>query len=484
MQFLLPLTYAVFFIFLIAKMKLFATDVLSKIQWAGLFLLKGLIGVAGYYIYTYYYPQSDAYLYLEGSKNVFDNFAGTTSNIPISGWNSSFDDSFFNNSRIIIAINFFIQFVSFNNPFVHILFFCFFSFIGLAALFHSFHKYFPDRKRSLIIGIFLVPSVLFWTSGIYKEAIATLCVGLLIYITDFGMKRSYSLKEFGYLFLLFVFLFFLKIYILACLIPLLLIHFIVVRTGSKYYSIKYILCVLILGVGFHLFSKISPRTNYYQLIADKQSKAISEAKGGVFLVNDKNFVRLDYNDLGILIATADSIYRISNGNAYMSWKLDNMKDTTFVSNSNDSALYKIMYIIVPAKTALSIHKMEPTFYGVINQIPFAIANVFLQPSLFSIKNVLQLFSWIENMWLLLLIALSILFFDKKVLDHKEVFLFCLLFSLLQFAMIGLTSPVVGAMVRYKVTALPFFFTICLLAIDEVKLLRKLKRTKNSDSYTE
>jgi len=465
-------------------MKLFASDALLKVQWIGLFLLKAFVGIAGYYIYTYYYPQSDFYLYLEGSKNVFDQFAGNTSAAPITGWNSNFDDSFYNNSRIIIVINFFIRFLSFNNPHVHILFFCFFSFIGLAAIFRAFHYHFPDRKRILIFSIFLVPSVLFWTSGIYKEAVAILCVGLLVFISDFGLKKSYTLKAAGILLLLFLSLFFLKIYILACLFPLLLIHFLITRTGSKRYIIKYILCFAILGVGFHLFSKISHRTNYYQLIADKQSKAISEASGGIFLVNDKNFVRLAYNDLGILIAQSDSTYTISDGNSYMSWKLDNMKDTTFVSNSKDTAIYKMMYRIVPAKTVLPITKMEPTFWGAIKQIPFAILNVFLQPSLFNIKNMLQLFSWIENMWLLLLITLSVLFFDKKVLLQKEVFLFCLLFALLQYAMIGLTSPVVGAMVRYKVTALPFLFTICLLSINQVKLLGKLKRAKNSDSYTE
>lgn len=464
-------------------MKLFASEALLKVQWIGLFLLKAFVGIAGYYIYTYYYPQSDLYLYLEGSKNVFDQFSGNTSATPITGWNSSFDDSFYNNSRIIIAINFFIQFLSFNNPHVHILFFCFFSFIGLAALYRSFHRYFPDRKNALIVGVFLIPSVLFWTSGIYKEVVAVFCIGLLIFITDFGLKKMYSLKEAGMLLLLIVLLFFLKIYILACLIPLLLINFLVSRTVNKYYILKYFLCFAILGVGFHFLSKMSSRTNYYQLIADKQSKAISEAKGGIFLVNDENFVRLEYNDLGILIAQSDSTYTISDGNSYMSWKLDNMQDTTFVSNSNDTATYKMMYKIVPAKTVLPITKMEPTFLGAIKQIPFAIINVFLQPSLFSIKNMLQLFSWIENMWLLLLITLSVLFFDKKVLLQKEVFLFCLLFALLQYAMIGLTSPVVGAMVRYKVTALPFLFTICLLSIDQVKLLGKLKRAKNLDSYT-
>lgn len=478
MQFLLPLTYAILFIFLILKIKFFSIGDLSKLQLVGLFVLKAIAGVIGYYIYLYFYPQSDSYIYIEGGKNIFDQFTGSTNSNSVLGWSSSFDDVFYNNSRIIIYINFFIHFISFNNPFVHILFFCFFSFVGLTALYNAFYKYFPTKKNILVLGIYLVPSVLFWTSGVYKEAIAMLCVGLIVYVTDFGLSKSYSIKESILVTSLFLLLFFLKIYILVCLLPLLLINFCISRLGSKNYILKYIICfILLIGV-FHLVSKISDKTNLYQLMADKQVKAMNEANGGIFLVNEHNFVRLNYNDLGILIAESDSTYKIANGNTYMSWKLDNMKDTTFVANSMDTATYKIMYKIVPASSTIELQKMEPTFMGTLKRIPFAIANVFFQPTLFSIKNILQLFSWIENMWLLLLIVFAVLFFDKTIFDKKEILLFCMLFALFQFALIGLTSPVVGAMVRYKIIALPFLFTMCMLCIDGEKLMKKLKRSKN------
>ena len=233
MQFLLPLTYAILFIFLILKVKFFSIGGLSKLQLAGLFVLKGIAGVIGFYIYTYYYPQSDSYLYLEGSKNIFDQFSGNTSSTSVLGWHSNFDDAFYNNSRIIISINFFIQFLSFNNPFVHILFFCFFSFAGLTAMYNAFYKYFPEKKNILVLGIYIVPSVLFWTSGIYKEAIAMLCVGLTIYITDFGLAKSYSIKSGVLVVLLLILLFFLKMYILLCLLPLLLINFCISRLKNK-----------------------------------------------------------------------------------------------------------------------------------------------------------------------------------------------------------------------------------------------------------
>lgn len=477
MQILLPLTYSILFIFLILKMKFFDCPAISKLQFIGLFVLKIVFGLIVYYVYMHHYAPTDSYLYFEGSKNVFDQFLGNSYG-EVLGWNSSFDDVFYNNSRIIIYINFFIQFISFNNVFVHILFFCFFSFIGLTALYKAFYKYFPTKKNILIIGLYLIPSVLFWTSGIYKETIALSCLGLIVYLSDFGLIKSFSVKTIVFLTVLVILLFFIKIHIFIALLPLLVINWLASKLNSTKYFLYYALIFVSFILIVHLISKTSNQLNVYQLIADKQAKAISEAKGGIFLVNESNFVCVDYNDSTSLLLRPDSCYSIKPGSRFLSWELDNMKDTTFVNNSTDSSAYKILYRIKPANSEVSIKKIEPNFVSVYSAMPFAIANVFFQPTLFSIKNVLQLFSWIENMWLLLLIVIAILFFDKKIVLQKEVLVFCVLFALIQFALIGLTTPVVGAMVRYKVTALPFLFTICMLCIDGDKLSKKLKRTKN------
>lgn len=477
MQILLPLIYAIIFFFLILKMKFFDCQDLSKPQLIGLFILKIVAGISGYFLYTYYYAHSDSYLFFEGSKNMFDRFLGNSGNSVI-GWDSSFDDSFYNNTRVIIFINFLIQFLSFNNVFVHILFFCFFSFVGLTALYKTFYQHFPDKKVILVLGLFLVPSVLFWTSGIYKETVAIFCIGLILYITDFGLARSISSKAFIFLILLFTLLFFVKIYIAASILPLLIINFLISKTGNTKYLLRYLLLFVSFILIIHLLSKTSSRLNVYQLLADKQAKSISEAQGGIFLESDTDFIRLDYNDSTALIPRPDSTYFIRGGSNYLLWKLDNMKDTAFIVGSKDSAIYKLLYKVQPAKSALDVKKMNPSFLGLIQKIPSSIANVFVQPTLFKIKSALQLFSWIENIWLLLLMVLASLFFDKKIFLKKEVLFFCLVFALIQFTIIGITTPVVGAMVRYKVTALPFLFVITMLCVDGEKLLSKLKRTKN------
>lgn len=483
MIFLLPLICLLLFIFLIWKMKFFAFPGLSKMQLAGLFLIKIAGGAAVWLVYTYYYPGSDFHLYFSDSKIISDRFFSPDNDNIIRSWNSNFDDAFFNNSRVVIFINVLLQFISFNNIFVHIIFFCFFSFVGLTALYKAFWNHFAGKKYALVIGIYLVPSVLFWTAGIYKETIAMLCLGLLIYITDFGLRQIYSTKQIVFTVLLFFALFFIKIYVAAAVFPVLIVNFIAGRTTREKLWLKYILVFVPFILMIHGASMISDRTSIYRLIADKQAKTISEAEGGIFIVNNRNFIRLNYEDKNALLMQPDSSYRIKRGSNYLSWKLDNMQDTSFVNNSNDTSNFNIFYTVVPANAVLNTERLDPSFISILKNIPSAILNVLIQPTLLNINNLMQLFSAVENLWLLLLIFLAIIFFDKNIIRQKEIFLFCMVFTLIQFTAIGLTTSAVGAMVRYKVTALLFLVTICLQCINFPAIGKLLNRSKDQDFYT-
>ncbi|HEY0030666.1 MAG TPA: hypothetical protein VGC65_07905 [Bacteroidia bacterium] len=449
-----------------------------------LFLVKTIAGMAVLLVYTYYYPSSDFHLYFRDSKTIVDHFFSGSSHFVLQGWNSSFDEAFFNNSRVIISINVLLQLFSFNNIFVHILFFCFFSFIGLTALYKAFLKYFPQKNFLLVIGIYLVPSVLFWTAGIYKETVSIACVGLLIYTCDFGLQKAYSRGQLLFTVFLIVALFFVKIHVAAAIIPLLAVNYFFSRSGNKKLGLKYLLVFLSLLLMVHLLSIISEKSNVYKMIADKQAKAISEAEGGMFLLNDRNFIRVDHGHPEILEMQSDSSFRIKKGSSYLSWKLDNMRDTSFISNSTDSSVFQMHYAIIPVKTVVNVDRLEPSFWIIMKNLPFAIACVIIQPSIFNIANGLQLLAAVENMWLMLLIILALVFFDKKILKHKEIVFFSVFFALIQFAEIGLMTPAVGAMVRYKVTALPFLVTACLLCIDFPAIGRLLMKPKSPDSYKE
>ena len=68
--------------------------------------------------------------------------------------------------------------------------------------------------------------------------------------------------------------------------------------------------------------------------------------------------------------------------------------------------------------------------------------------------------------------------------HWNFILFCLSFTVILYCVIGLTTPITGAIVRYKIPAAPFLFMAVLLIFDSGKLPESLtkKQMHKMDQY--
>ncbi|MCB0756656.1 MAG: hypothetical protein KDB98_13730, partial [Flavobacteriales bacterium] len=88
----------------------------------------------------------------------------------------------------------------------------------------------------------------------------------------------------------------------------------------------------------------------------------------------------------------------------------------------------------------------------------------------------MLLSGIENIIVILLLLAMVSYFDRTALSNP-VFWIAVSFAFSILVLTGLVTPVVGAIVRYKVPALPFFACALLALTDtasaEQFLLRKL-----------
>lgn len=91
----------------------------------------------------------------------------------------------------LVRINSIIRLVSFGSFSIHVLFFTFFSFIGLVGLYHFFKPYFKDNIIWLTLILFLVPSEIFWYSGLHKESPIIFSIGMIFY----SFKRIFMDKE-------------------------------------------------------------------------------------------------------------------------------------------------------------------------------------------------------------------------------------------------------------------------------------------------
>jgi len=109
--------------------------------------------------------------------------------------------------------------------------------------------------------------------------------------------------------------------------------------------------------------------------------------------------------------------------------------------------------------------------GLILSIPNSLYNVIFRPLYPNSINVFSLIAAIEHILYAGIILLPIFFFKKVNSKELAFAIFCTLFVLLGFSIIGLSTPILGAIVRYKSIFLPFYIIAFLTFVDLKKIIR-------------
>lgn len=115
--------------------------------------------------------------------------------------------------------------------------------------------------------------------------------------------------------------------------------------------------------------------------------------------------------------------------------------------------------------------MEPTLIGMIKQVPHALFLTFLSPLVTWDSGAMGLLGALENVLLLLLVPAAIFFAKPWPRIDLPMLLYSVAFCLILSLLIGWTTPVVGALMRYRVPMLPFYAMALLLIVDPHKLAR-------------
>lgn len=493
MQLLLPIIYTTLFIWVIYKWSFFDIPLLPRLNLIGFFCIKLLAGFSLWAIYTFYYINSDAFEYFRNSEIIYNVIHASPTNyiklligmdttelqeyyskIPV--WNASFERFLFNDSRTMIRVNAFLRLFSLGNFHVHTVIMCFVSFIGLTALYKTFIPHFKDKQLWLIIGVYFVPTILYWSSGVLKESILVTGLGLLIYSTNCGSVFPKNIKSFLIFALSLLLLVFTKVYVLLIITPPLVANFLSSRFKFKQwlsYAISYSIIVIALFVANGIHSDY----NILKIISDKQAKAISEARGGIFLENAQHFICIDYDKSEQLIPFKNNTYKIKQGSSYMEWPEENMQDTTFISASTDTSFFNLIYSIHPSKSALTFNRTPPTLFAFAKNIPFALYHSIFRICFLKPNSVFELIAIVEAQMIFLFILLALFFYKKPSEAQSALIWFCLCAAIGLFLLIGFTVPVMGAMVRYKLPALLFLVVALFLLIDFNKIKGKFSGNK-------
>lgn len=332
------------------------------------------------------------------------------------------------------------------------------------------------KEKSLLLfsSVFLIPSVLFWGSGVLKEGLLFFGLGFLVYYSHKVIYGEWSAKNIFWILFSIVVLALTKFYVAIAVIPALIANYWIEKTGNKNVLLKYIASYLLLfSIG--LFA-----TNSLQVLVQKQKDFINLANGGTYLQR-------------ITSEKTDTVYVASglheqmdinkkNKEVEITGKIDYCRvwthgklgeETEFVGAKNfKETEYRLLLDYGKTGSTIEIQKLEPNILSFLKATPKALYNTYFRPFFFESFSPFILMAGFENLFIILLTIVAIIFADKKILTEK-LFWLCVFFTIVIFALTGLITPVIGAIVRYKIAALPLLLIALFMLIDKDKLITKL-----------
>ena len=277
-------------------MRFFKDAGLGKKMLVVLFLTRVLAGFISGYINLYYYQGTDiSGFHLQGIEEyhlLFQNPAGYFTDIFHSNHGSygrflESSDSYWNDTRSFIIVKMLSVFNIFSGTqfFINSLFYNFFIFWGTVALFRVFIRVFPSMPTALIIGIFLLPSVIYFSSAIHRDGLIYLSLSMIIYHL-YGMlhSRKYTVRPILIIVLYLLVILLLRNFVFIILVPALIGWILAERMPKKALAVfASVYAVTILS--FFLTGLLPEGLNLPAHFATRQRDFIEIAKKGVSAID-------------------------------------------------------------------------------------------------------------------------------------------------------------------------------------------------------
>jgi len=383
-----------------------------------------LIGVTAFcLVYGFYYGGGDTVDYFQGTSAltklmtedfasfysiVFENelnpnWYAFNSETGYPAWHIWRDPSSFSVSRYSVLFSV----LGFNSFFVTSLLTAAFTYMGMWKLYRLFTINYPEAKKALAICILFMPSLLFWGSGIMKDS----------YVLGAACWFSYNFYN--------VFIVRKKILINALL---LIINISIIMT-LKPYIILSILPGVLLWLNNAYLKQVS--SGFIKMLIIPILGVIILG-GGFFLFSNMASLMGDYGNIDQAVEKAKIIQQ------------DLLREEQYGGNN------------------YNLGEIDGTAGGMTTIAPLAIFTALYRPMFFEIGSPLMVISALENTILLLLTL--ILFFKTnprkviRIILSEPLILYSIFFSLLLAFGVGMASTNFGALSRYKIPLMPYYFS--------------------------
>ena len=196
-----------------------------------LFTIKILVGISYGLVCNYFFTQASDYNNFENlskieTDNLFHNPKLFFTDIFYSNYKTYGDvfiakESYWNDLplNVILKILAFLNLINWGSFYISNLFLNFVSFLGCVALYKVFKHIYINYNLPIIIGCFLLPSTLYYTSGVSKELFVFAGLCFFLHALYFAVANGFTAKKILVLTISFLLIFMIRNYIAVLLLP-------------------------------------------------------------------------------------------------------------------------------------------------------------------------------------------------------------------------------------------------------------------------
>ena len=286
------------------------------------------------YVYSIHYGRgalsADAGAFMRESKMVFEVFAkspldyfklltgiGETDELIMRYLPNTYhwdvgNLTIINDSKNVLRVHSLIHFFSFGNEFIHMMVMSFLSLLGIIQLHKSFRHLINLKPIYSFSILVLIPSTLFWTSGILKEPM--MFFGMALVVRGL-MDNSLRFKRVLFLMVGTLIMILFKPYVLICIIPAIVFFAIYWFFSAKRLLRSVLISIGMLSVLVVVFPKAEKTFTHY--ISRKQFDFDNVGKGGIHVLNDSCFYYFKPHQLKDLKINGSNVELLQPVDAYI-----------------------------------------------------------------------------------------------------------------------------------------------------------------------
>jgi len=401
-------------------------------------------GIALCLVYIFFYGSGDTLLYFNDSVTLSKLFlkvpwqAIRATFLPIDAdmW-FALDDStgylyYAQDQRAFMVdkITWPLAFLSFNSYIAQTLLLAFICYFPIWRLYKMFVYEIPGMERNFAIAIFFIPSVFFWGSGLLKDSISFACVA------EFAASFHHLLK------------------IRKRIFPNLF--------GMAYSA------YLLLSIKPYIFFALLPGTTFWLL--GYQTTRIQNG-----------LLRMSLIPIAITVAALSGYFMLAIiGESLGEFSLNKVMDKAIVTQNDLKQEYY-------QGASFDIGEFDSSVGSMLSKAPVAINAALFRPYLWESYNPGMFISGLENFILLivsiyLLIRLRVFYLFILLFRHHVLF-FTVFFSLFFAFSVGLSTANFGALVRYKIPAVPFFVASLFIISNTFTEIQRQRKAQRGEAFS-